>query len=110
MRAVVCTRYGPPEVLRVVERQLPVPKANEVRIRVAATSVTSSDCIVRSGRVSPALWLPMRVAIGLRRPRKVLGMVFAGQIDAIGRRVSRFVLGDPVFGFDRFGFGAYAEF
>ncbi len=110
MRAVVCARYGPPDVLRLADIPRPIPRNRDICVRVAATSVTSSDCIVRSGKVDPRLWLLMRLVIGLRRPRKTLGMVFAGEVASVGPEVTRFQVGDEVFGFDRFGFGAYAEF
>ena len=78
-------------------------------IRIAATAVTSSDCIVRSGNVNRLLRLPMRVAVGFRAPRRPLGMVLAGDVASVGGGVTSFSPGDQVFGFDRFGFGTYAE-
>jgi len=111
MKAIVCTRYGPPDVLQLRELETPAPKQGEVRIKIRATAVTSSDCIVRSFDVPMAMWVPARVVLGFTRPRRpVLGMVLAGEVDAIGHGVSSFNEGDPVFGFDRFGFGAYAEY
>jgi NADPH:quinone reductase-like Zn-dependent oxidoreductase len=111
MKAVVCTRYGPPDVLRLRELPKPVPKHDEVRIKMHATAVTSSDCIVRSLRVPASMQIPARLVVGITKPRKrVLGMVLAGEIEAVGKNVRSFREGDPVFGFDRFGFGAYAEF
>ena len=111
MLAAVCTRYGPPDVLQLAEVDLPVPKRDGVRVKVRATAVTSSDCFVRGFRIKPSLWIPGRLALGITRPRRpVLGMVFAGDIDAVGERVTSFEVGQPVFGFDRFGFGTYAEY
>lgn len=110
MKAVVCARYGPPEVLEIREIERPTPRSTEVCVRVVATAVTSSDCLVRSGKVNLALRLPMRLAVGLRAPRRPLGMVLAGEVASVGEGVSAFKTGEPVFGFDRFGFGAYAEF
>jgi NADPH:quinone reductase-like Zn-dependent oxidoreductase len=109
VKAVVCTRYGPPEVLELREVDAPSPRKGEVCIRIAATAVTSSDCIVRSGNVNRLLWLPMRVAVGFRAPRRPLGMVLAGDVASVGDGVTSFSPGDQVFGFDRFGFGTYAE-
>ncbi len=109
VKAVLCARYGPPEVLQLREVEAPVPKGHEVAIRVFATAVTSSDCIVRSGNVDRVLWLPMRVAVGFRAPRRPLGMVVAGEVASVGDKVTRFDPGDRVYGFDRFGFGTYAE-
>ncbi|MFD0673509.1 NAD(P)-dependent alcohol dehydrogenase [Cohnella sp. GCM10027633] len=111
MKAVICTRYGPPEVLRLADLDTPAPKDNEIRVRIFATTVTASDCIIRGFKVPPRFRIPMALAIGFRKPRKsVLGMVFAGEVDAVGKRVREFAIGDRVYGIDRFGFGAYAEY
>lgn len=110
MKAIVCTKYGPPEVLQLKELNKPEPRHDQVRIRVRATAVTSSDCIVRGFKLPFALWLPARLVLGIQRPRKILGLVLAGDIDAIGRGVRSFKEGDQVFGFDPFAFGAYAEY
>jgi NADPH:quinone reductase-like Zn-dependent oxidoreductase len=87
VKAVVCQRYGPPEVLQLRELDAPVPKKDEVCIRIRATAVTSSDCIVRSGRVYVRSWLPLRVAIGFRAPRRPLGMALAGDVASVGKGV-----------------------
>jgi NADPH:quinone reductase-like Zn-dependent oxidoreductase len=111
MKAIVCTRYGPPEVLKLKELPCPNAKETEVCIRVRATSVTASDCIIRGFRVPPAFWLPMAVAIGFGKPRKsILGMVFSGEVSSIGGKVLSFKEGDKVFGFDRYRFGCYAQY
>ena len=111
MRAVVCTRYGPPEVLQLKEVAKPVPKDNEVLIRVYAASVTVSDCLVRSGKVNILLWIPMRIFVGFRRPRHpVLGLELSGEIEATGKDVKRFKRGDQVLAFTGKHFGAYAEY
>lgn len=111
MKAVVCTRYGPPEVLRLEERATPVPRANEVRIRIRATAVTSSDCYVRGLNLAPAYRLMARVALGWTAPRQpVLGMVLSGEVDALGPDATAFAVGEQVFGFDRHRFGTYAEY
>jgi NADPH:quinone reductase-like Zn-dependent oxidoreductase len=111
MRAVVCTRYGPPEVLQLAELPEPVPRRDQVRIKMRATAVTSSDCLVRSLNLPFGMRIAARLAVGMTRPRRrVLGMVVAGEIDAAGKDVSRFTEGDQVFGFDRFAFGGYAEY
>jgi len=110
MKAIVCTKYGSPEVLQLRDLEKPDFKNDEVRIRVRATAVTSSDCIVRGFRIPAALWIPARLVLGLRRPRKILGMVLAGDVETIGKGVRLFKEGDRVFGLDPFAFGAYAEY
>jgi NADPH:quinone reductase-like Zn-dependent oxidoreductase len=111
MKAVVCTRYGPPEVLQVEEFATPVPRKNEVRIRILATAVTSSDCYVRGLDLSPAYRIMGRLALGWNAPRQpVLGMVLSGEVDSVGPDAQSLEVGQPVFGFDRHRFGAYAEY
>lgn len=111
MKAIVCTKYGPPEVLHLAERDKPAPATNEVCIRVRATAVTASDCIVRAFKVPLKFRLPMGLAIGFTGPRQpILGMVFAGEVESVGKDVTLFREGDQVFGLDRFGFGTYAEY
>ena len=103
MRAVVHDRYGPPEVLRVDEVERPVPKEDEVLVRVHATTVTRTDCGVRSAK--PFI---SRFFTGLRRPkRKIPGMELAGEVEALGAEVTEFQVGDHVFGVDA---GTHAEF
>lgn len=110
MLAAVCPRYGPPDVLRVAEVPVPALGRGDVRVRVHATAVTSSDCFVRGFQMKPSMWIPGRLVLGVTRPRKpILGMVLAGDVDAVGAHVTSFEVGQPVFGFDRFGFGTYAE-
>ncbi|MEI6449998.1 MAG: NAD(P)-dependent alcohol dehydrogenase [Actinomycetes bacterium] len=111
MRAVVCTRYGPPEVLRLEQMETPTPRRNELRIRIAATAVSSSDCYVRGLNLSFAYRIMARIALGWSAPRrKVLGMVLSGQVDALGPEAGSFKAGDRVFGFNRHLFGTYAEY
>lgn len=111
MRAVICTRYGPPEVLVIGELATPVPRKNEVRIRVRATAVTSSDCYVRGLRLSPVYRMMARLALGWNGPRQpVLGMVLSGVVDAVGPDVRSCAVGDRVFGFNKSLFGTYAQY
>ncbi len=111
MRAVVCTRYGPPEVLLVEEIPTPAPRKNEVRIRISATAVTSSDCYLRGLRLSPAYRIMARLAIGWNGPRQpVLGMVLSGEVDSVGPSAKSFEVGERVFGFNRHLFGTYAQY
>ena len=85
MRAVICTRYGPPDVLRLVELDTPTPRNNELCIRVVATAVTSSDCYVRGLNLNFAYRLMARLVLGWTAPRRnVLGMVLSGEVDAVG--------------------------
>jgi NADPH:quinone reductase-like Zn-dependent oxidoreductase len=111
MKAIVCTKYGPPEVLQLKEVEKPIPKDNEVLIKIYAASATVSDCIIRSGKVNILLWLPMRIFVGFRRPRKpILGLELAGEIEEIGKDVKRFKKGNQVYAFTGKRFGAYAEY
>jgi NADPH:quinone reductase-like Zn-dependent oxidoreductase len=98
-------------VLQVAEVPMPTLGRGEVRVRIHATAVTSSDCFVRGFQMKPSMWIPGRLVLGVTRPRKpILGMVLAGDIDAVGGGVTSFEVGQPVFGFDRFGFGTYAQY
>ncbi len=111
MKAVVCTRYGPPEVLQLKELPTPVPRKNEVRVCISATAVTSSDCYLRGLRLSPAYRLMARLAIGWKAPRQpVLGLVLSGEVDSVGPDAKSFEVGDRVFGFNRHLFGTYAQY
>jgi len=112
MKAAVCARYGPPEVLQLQDVHDPVPGARDVLIRIRATTVTPSDCYVRSAIPSArlAMRLMARVVIGFTRPRRpILGAVLAGEIEAIGRKVTQFRAGDRVWAFTMLRFGCYAQ-
>jgi NADPH:quinone reductase-like Zn-dependent oxidoreductase len=111
VRAIVCTRYGPPEVLQLAEVERPSPKRHEVCIRIFATAVTSSDCYVRGLSLTFAYRILARLVLGFRGPRRrILGMVLAGEVESVGRDVRSFREGDQVLGFDRHTFGTYAEY
>jgi NADPH:quinone reductase-like Zn-dependent oxidoreductase len=106
MRAVVYDRYGPPDVLRLEDVERPVPKEDEVLVRIYATTVNRSDCGVRSGEPFIA-----RFVSGFLRPkRKILGSELAGEVEAVGAAVTEFEAGDQVFGVSAWQFGAHAEF
>ena len=112
MKAITYSRYGPPDVLNVREMRKPVPKDDEVLIRVWAAEATKADCEMRSFRFSVKwFWLPLRVALGVRKPRRqVLGAYFSGEIESIGKDVTTFSAGDHVFGTAGLHLGAYAEY
>jgi len=118
MKAVICTKYGPPEVLELTEMEKPVPKSDQVLINVKATAVTASDCIIRGFKMpgdhkfplKQIMGLMMRVAIGFTKPRNPLGMVLAGEIESVGQDVKRFKKGDQVYAFTGYSMGAYAEY
>lgn len=106
MKAIIYTQYGPPEVARLARVEKPVPKDNEVLIKVHATTVNRTDCGFRS-----AEYFIVRFFSGLFRPRnKVLGCEFAGEVEAVGNKVSTFRPGDKVFGFNDTKFGGHAEY
>lgn len=112
MKAIVYTQYGSPDVLRLQEVEKPAPKDGEVLIRVHATTVTSGDCNIRGFTFVPAgFGFLARLMFGLRKPNKtILGIELAGQIEAVGKGVTRFKPGDAVFGIDGSRLGAYAEY
>ncbi len=112
MKAVVYTEYGPPDVLRLTEVEKPTPKDEEVLIKVHAATVTTGDANVRGFVFVPPGFGPLpRLMFGLRRPRKtILGTEVAGEIEAVGKAVTLFKKGDPVFGIGSGHFGAYAEY
>ncbi|WP_282020197.1 NAD(P)-dependent alcohol dehydrogenase [Planomicrobium okeanokoites] len=111
MRAMVCTRYGPPEVLELQELDKPVPKAGEILIKVHASTVTAGDCEMRSFKFPVLLWIPLRLYLGVRKPRmKVLGQEFAGEVESAGSEQTLFVEGDRIFGSTELKLGAYADY
>jgi NADPH:quinone reductase-like Zn-dependent oxidoreductase len=111
MRAIVCTGYGPPDVLQLRDVVKPVPKNDEVLVRIRATTVSAADCELRRFDFAPWIWLPMRLTFGIRRPRRpVLGQELAGDIESVGREVRSFARGDRVFAATGIGLGAYAEY
>jgi NADPH:quinone reductase-like Zn-dependent oxidoreductase len=111
MKAVLCTRWGSPEVLKVAEVRRPEPRKREVRIRIIATTVTASDCIARGMRAPLRYRIVGKLLLGVRGPRRpIFGMVIAGVVDAVGRDVTNFNVGDQVFGMSRWRPGSYAEY
>ena len=112
MKAIVCTKYGPPDVLQLKEIEKPTPKDNEVLIKIHAATATGGDCEIRKFKIPFLFWLPLRIMIGIRKPRGnfILGQELSGEIESVGKDVNRFKTGDSVFGTPGMGFGAYAEY
>jgi len=113
MKAVICTKYGPSEVLPLKEVEKPTPGDHEVLVKIHATAVTASDCIVRDFKLP--FWHPigfmMGIVVGFSRPRNpILGMVLAGEIEVVGKKVTDFKPGNQVFAFTGTRFGCYAEY
>jgi NADPH:quinone reductase-like Zn-dependent oxidoreductase len=119
MKAIVCAKYGPPEVLQLKEVVKPTPRDNQILIRVHATSINFGDLMARNFKaISPRqfnmpflFWLLAKISFGLRKPKiTILGSEFAGEVEAAGKAVTRFKPGDPVFGYLGQSMGAYAEY
>ncbi|MEM7537497.1 MAG: NAD(P)-dependent alcohol dehydrogenase [Chloroflexota bacterium] len=113
MKAVLCTKYGPPEVLQLEDVPKPTPKKNEVCVKIVATAATASDCILRGAKIP--LWNPIglsvRLVLGFTKPRNpIIGMVLAGEVESVGADVTKFKQGDAVYGMTGIGFGTYAEY
>jgi len=108
MKAIVCTKYGPPDVLQLREVEKPTPKDNEILVKVYATTVTARDVRMRSFTVPLSYWLFARIVVGLRKPKRaIMGIELAGEIESVGKYVKRFKKGDQVFALAG---GANAEF
>jgi NADPH:quinone reductase-like Zn-dependent oxidoreductase len=112
MKAVVWTKYGPPDVLELRDVEKPTPKEDEVLIRIFATTVTAGDSEMRSLKLPFIISLPMRIWIGFRKPKEntIPGTELAGEVEAVGKDVKRFKEGDQVFGSAGMDFGANAEY
>jgi NADPH:quinone reductase-like Zn-dependent oxidoreductase len=111
MKAIICTKYGLPEVLQLTDVEKPIPKDNEILIKNHAIAITISDCFVRSGKVNFLLWLPMRLFVGFGRPRNsILGLELSGIVESTGKNIKKFKIGDSIIAFTGMRFGAYAEY
>lgn len=111
MKAAVCTAYGPPEVVKIMDIPKPVPGKGDILVKVAASAVNSGDVRVRGLMVTGLMRVMMRLVLGYSKPRKpVLGVVFAGTVEETGAEVTEFKPGDHVFGLSGFRFGGHAEY
>jgi NADPH:quinone reductase-like Zn-dependent oxidoreductase len=111
MRAAICTSYGPPDVVRIEELPTPVPAGGELLVRIHATTVSSADSRIRSMTMPRGFGLPARLMFGVTRPRQpVLGMELAGVVEAVGRDVKEFKVGDAVFAPAGAKMGGHAEY
>lgn len=111
MKAVICTKYGAPDVLKLKEVAKPTPNDNEVCVKIHATAVTNSDIFIRSSKLPFPIIIPFRLMIGILKPRKsIIGLVYSGEIETIGKNIKRFKPGDQVYGITGFTLGAYAEY
>ena len=103
MKAVICTKYGTPEVLQIQEVSKPIPKNSQILVKIVATAVNSGDVRVRSLDVKGFLKVIMRLVLGISKPRKpIIGTVFSGIVESKGNKVSKFKVGDKVFGMTGF--------
>ncbi len=119
MKAVICTKYGNPDVLKFSEVEKPIPKVDEILVKIHATAVTASDCVIRGLNVPGGHQFPikqlmrfgMRLFIGFTKPRNpIIGLVFSGVVEATGKNIKSFKEGDEVFGFTGMSRGTYAEY
>ncbi|HEC39678.1 hypothetical protein LCGC14_0508470 [marine sediment metagenome] len=100
MKAIVCTKYGPPDVLQLKEVEKPTPKENEILVKIHATTVSAGDAGLRGGlkTISPVMRFFVRLMFGFKKPKKnLLGMELAGEIESIGKDVKLFRKGDQIF-------------
>jgi NADPH:quinone reductase-like Zn-dependent oxidoreductase len=111
MKAIICTAYGTPDVLKLQEVEKPHPKDDQVLVRIHATTVSRADCEIRRFEFPGWVWLPLRLWFGVLKPRvRILGQEFAGVVEAAGEGATSFAPGDRVFGTTGIGLGAYAEY
>lgn len=119
MKAIICTKYGKPEVLQLREVNKPIPKDDEVLVKIQKTAVTASDCVLRGLKVPGGHQFPikqlmrfaMRLFIGFTKPANpILGLVFSGVVASVGKNVKLLTLGEEVFGFTGLSRGTYAEY
>lgn len=111
MKAILCEKYGPPDVLKIADVVKPVPKSNEILVRIRATTVTVADSRIRAFRVPKSFWIPARLALGITKPRQpILGVELSGDVEEVGKDVKQFKKGDQVFAATLSARGAHAEY
>ena len=111
MKAIICPQYGPAEVLQLEEVAKPIPKSSQILVKIVATTVNSGDARVRSLHVKGFMKVIMRLVLGVSKPRQpILGTTFSGIVETVGDNVSKFKVGDKVFGMTGFKFGTHAEY
>jgi NADPH:quinone reductase-like Zn-dependent oxidoreductase len=112
MKAIVATKYGSPQVLQLQEVEKPAPKDNELLVKIYASTVNVGDYRMRSFNIPPLLWLPSRIALGFTKPRNpIFGMELAGEVEAVGKAVTRFKRGDQILASTlEASFGAHTEY
>ena len=111
MKAIICPKYGPPEVLVIENIPSPIPKKEEVLVKIFATAVNSGDARIRGLNVEGFMKLVMRIVLGFTKPRKpILGTVFSGIVEQVGEAVTQFKVGQEVYGTTGFNQGCYAEY
>jgi 2-desacetyl-2-hydroxyethyl bacteriochlorophyllide A dehydrogenase len=112
MKAIVWTKYGPPDGLQLKEVEKPVPKDDQILVKIHATSITAGDCEMRRLELPLGLSFPVRIYAGLLKPKRIpiLGQELAGEVEEVGTNVTSYKPGDQVFGTTGFGFGSYAEY
>jgi len=112
MKAIVWTKYGSPDGLQLKDVEKPVPKDDQILVKIHATSITAGDCEMRRLELPLMLSLPVRIYAGFFRPKRIpiLGQELAGEVEEVGVNVKSYKVGDQVFGTTGFGFGAYAEY
>jgi len=111
MKAVLWTKYGSPDLLNLGEVVKPIPKDDEVLVKIHASNVTPGDCEIRRFDMHVLFWFPVRIYMGLFKPKRpILGMELSGEIEAVGKNVNQFKVGDHVAAGTGMGLGAYAEY
>jgi len=110
MKAMRYNAYGTPDVIEMKELDIPSINDDEVLIKIRATTVTAGDCEIRRFQIPFFFWLPLRIILGVKKPKMTLGTELSGEIESVGKNVTRFKKGDAIFAFTGFKFGAFAQY